>query len=133
MAESSTAEEKPIPYPIIIADRNTGKYSVQIISQDVQQSNIQTFPEALALFVAYYVNFNIQFMPKVACTVQFVQKVLCKLPVDEGQNALHKKKVTGKNIVAVIMAEDMIYRSGEEFAQVQGECNSLLLFKEIQS
>lgn len=96
-------------FPVIIQTKKG--YDVEI--SDFSFSNISTFPAALAILASLYVNFNLQLMSEVACTVSFLIKVVCKIPLKENLNGLHNKKKFGINIGPVLTAEDLFYGTQE--------------------
>lgn len=94
-------------FPIIVQDQDNN-YSITLDNLTLYNNTTQ-FTKILALFVALYVNFNIQFIPKIPCTIQFLEKVICKMPIVESQNALHKKRKSKLTLVAVVNAEAVFY------------------------
>lgn len=72
---------------------------------DVSYDHLVEFSEALALFIAIYVTFNVQYMHDVAHTIQFIHKVVAKFPISESHHALHGKRKTNNILPGVMKAE----------------------------
>lgn len=92
-------------YPFILVE-NSETYKVVFL--DVILLSTISFNTALLMLMAVYIVFFIPFVPEAACTLQFVQKCILKIPITEHNVILSAKAKHGKTLTRVANLEMLL-------------------------